>query len=209
MSQEKLFPSEPDKALAAYSTALPLLSMTESELVSTTSPIGASGKLNFTSFARFRELWRWVESIIWRAVTVGARICDVHREDPHNVLWTWLMHYSTCSAYWPSNFRTTHRCTISVLYIRALVLRNASPLPPTDIGKPPPWLHTARSVIQEYRAILSVCTRFPRAGQRNVKVEEFVDLCVAVWEASGAVGDYAGWVIDASHLPSHYAALRI
>ncbi|KAJ7119647.1 hypothetical protein C8R44DRAFT_841131 [Mycena epipterygia] len=196
MSQEKLFPSEPHKALAAYSTALPLLSMTESELVSNTSPIAASGKLNFTSFTRFRELWRWVEYIIWRAVTVGARICDVHREDTHNVLWTWLAHYSTCSAYWPSNFRTAHRCTISVLYIRALVLRNGGALPPTDIGKPPPWLHTARSVIQEYRAILSVCTRFPRAGQHNVKVEEFVDLCVAVWEASGAVGDYAGWVID-------------
>ncbi|KAJ6524440.1 hypothetical protein DFH09DRAFT_1372181 [Mycena vulgaris] len=196
MSQEKLFPSEPDKALAVYSSALPLLSMTESELVSNSSPIGASGKLNFTSFTRFRELWRWVENIIWRAVTVGARICDIHREDNYNVLWTWLAHYSTCSAYWPSNFRTTHRCTISVLYIRALVVRNASALPPTDVGKPPPWLHTARSVIQEYRAILSVCTRFPRAGQRNVKVEEFVDLCVAVWEASGAVGDYAGWVID-------------
>ncbi|KAF8198379.1 hypothetical protein K438DRAFT_1718023 [Mycena galopus ATCC 62051] len=196
MSNEKLFPSEPDKALAVYSTALPLLSMTESELVSNTTPIASSGKLNFASFTRFRELWRWVESIIWRAVTVGARICDLNREDTHNVLWSWLAHYSTCSAYWPSNFRTAHRCTISVLYIRALVLRNATPLPPTDLGKPPPWLHTARSVIQEYRAILSVCTRFPRAGERNVKVEEFADLCVAVWEASGAVGDYAGWVID-------------
>ncbi|KAJ7749067.1 hypothetical protein DFH07DRAFT_829576 [Mycena maculata] len=196
MSHEKLFPSEPDKALAIYSTALPLLSMTASELISNSAPIAASGKLNFASFTRFRELWRWVELIIWRAVTIGARICDIHREDTHNVLWTWLAHYSTCSAYWPSNFRTAHRCTVSVLYIRALVLRNGSPLPPADLGKPPPWLHTARSVIQEYRAILSVCTRFPRAGQRNIKVEEFVDLCVAVWEGSGAVGDYAGWVID-------------
>ncbi|KAJ7079363.1 hypothetical protein C8R43DRAFT_1177712 [Mycena crocata] len=194
MSHEKMFPSEPDKALGVYSTALSLLSMAESELVSAT-PIAASGKLDFTSFTRFRELWRWVEFIIWRAVTVGARTCDVHREDTHNVLWTWLAHYSTCSAYWPSNFRTAHRCTISVLYLRALVLRNGSALPPADVGKPPAWIHTARSVIQEYRAILSVCTRFPRAGQRNVKVEEFVDLCVAVWEGSGVVGDYAGWVL--------------
>ncbi|KAJ7074707.1 hypothetical protein C8F01DRAFT_1101566 [Mycena amicta] len=196
MSSEKLYPSEPDKALVVYSSALRLLSITESELVSSSTPISASGKLNFTSFTRFRELWRWVESIIWRAVSLGARICDINREDTHNVLWTWLTHYSTCSSYWPSNFRTTHRCTISVLYIRALVLRNASPVASADLGKPPPWLHTARSVIQEYRAILSVCTRFPKAGERNVKVEEFVDLCVAVWEASGAVGDYAGWVID-------------
>ncbi|KAJ7235094.1 hypothetical protein B0H12DRAFT_1238874 [Mycena haematopus] len=195
MANEKLFPSEPDKALAVYSSALPLLSMTESELVPNAAPIASSGKLNFTSFTRFRELWRWVESIIWRAVAVGARICDINREDTHNVLWSWLAHYSTCSAYWPSNFRTAHRCMISVLYLRALVLRNGNPHPPTDIGKPPPWLHTARSVIQEYRAILSVCTRFPSAGERNVKVEDFADLCVAVWEASGAIGDYAGWVL--------------
>ncbi|KAJ7086395.1 hypothetical protein B0H15DRAFT_347574 [Mycena belliarum] len=196
MSYEKLFPSEPDQALEVYSVALPLLAMSQLELVSPASPIGASGKLSFTSFTRFRELWRWVEYIIWRAVTISARICDVHREDLRNVLWTWLTHYSTCSAFWPSNFRTAHRSTISVLYIRALVLRNASPLPPADVGKPPPWLHTARSIIQEYRAILSVSTSFPHAGQHNVKVEEFVDLCVAVWEASGSVGDYAGWVID-------------
>ncbi|KAF7329082.1 hypothetical protein MKEN_00168700 [Mycena kentingensis (nom. inval.)] len=196
MANEKLYPSELDKALAVYSSALPLLSITESELVSVSTPISSTGKLNFTTFTRFRELWRWVESIIWRAVSIGAKICDIHREDAHNVIWTWLTHYSTCSSYWPSNFRTTHRCAISVLYVRALVQRNATTSAPSDLGKPPPWLHTARSVIQEYRAILSVCTGFPKAGERNTKVEEFVDLCVAVWEASGAVGDYAGWVID-------------
>jgi hypothetical protein len=27
-------------------------------------------------------------------------------------------------------------------------------------------------------------------------VEDFVDLCVAVWEAAGSVGEAAGWVID-------------
>ncbi|KAJ7854317.1 hypothetical protein B0H14DRAFT_2756738 [Mycena olivaceomarginata] len=200
MSNEKLYPAEPDKALAVYSTALPLLSQTASELISTPiTSASSSGKVNFASFTRFRELWRWVEYLIWRAVALGARICDITREDTHNVLWSWLAHYSLCSAAWPAAFRPAHRCTVSSLYIRALVLRNRIPLPllPTvEVGKPPRWLHTARAVIQEYRAILSVCTRFPRAGERNVKVEEFVDLCVAVWEASGAVGDYAGWVID-------------
>ncbi|KAL0066998.1 hypothetical protein AAF712_005987 [Marasmius tenuissimus] len=57
-------------------------------------------------------------------------------------------------------------------------------------------MHTARSVIQEYRAILNVSTTFPKAGERNHKVEDFVDLCVAVWEASGGVGEYTGWVLD-------------
>lgn len=44
--------------------------------------------------------------------------------------------------------------------------------------------------------MLNVSTKFPRAGERNVLVEEFVDLCVATWEASGAVGEHAGWVLD-------------
>ena len=51
-------------------------------------------------------------------------------------------------------------------------------------------------MIQEYRSVLDVSTRFPRASERNVLVEEFVDLCVATWEASGAVGEHAGWVVD-------------
>jgi len=44
--------------------------------------------------------------------------------------------------------------------------------------------------------ILSSSTNFPRAGEHNVKVEEFVDFCVAVWEAAGGVGEHAGWIID-------------
>ena len=44
--------------------------------------------------------------------------------------------------------------------------------------------------------MLDITTKFPRAGERNVLVEEFVDLCVATWEASGAVGEHAGWVLD-------------
>jgi len=60
----------------------------------------------------------------------------------------------------------------------------------------PSWLPEARSAIQEYRSVLNVSTKFPRAGERNVLVEELVDLCVATWEASGAVGEHAGWVLD-------------
>ena len=51
-------------------------------------------------------------------------------------------------------------------------------------------------MVHEYRAILDATTKFPSAGEHNVPVEEFVDLCVAVWEAGGAVGDQAAWVID-------------
>ena len=64
--------------------------------------------------------------------------------------------------------------------------------------KPPQWFNTARSIINEYRTVLDKCTRFPKAGERNVKVEDLVDLSVAVWEASGAIADRAQWVIDVS-----------
>ncbi|KAJ3914740.1 hypothetical protein F5877DRAFT_82493 [Lentinula edodes] len=59
------------------------------------------------------------------------------------------------------------------------------------------WMNTVRSVIQQYRAILNVSTKFPKAGERNHTVEDYVEQCVAVWEVSGGVGEYGGWVLDA------------
>jgi hypothetical protein len=219
MAHEKLSPREHKKALKSYRVALPLLTVAESEisavLPNTLPPVASSGvgKIEFPSFTRFRELWRWIERLIWRAVVLTSQICDINDDRQEDSIWTWLRHYMTCSAHWPATFRTRHRSVISVLHLQALILRansfphttesNALEVPsspptarPTKARRPPPWVHTARSVIQEYRAILTVSTRFPRAGEHNVKVENFVDLCVAVWEVSGEVGDYAGWVID-------------
>ncbi|KAG7440123.1 uncharacterized protein BT62DRAFT_989346 [Guyanagaster necrorhizus] len=193
MSYEKLFPENSKRALMSYSAAIPLLTIVESEITSAVAPT-STGKLDFASFTRFRELWRWVERLIWRAIILSSRTSSVHNRGAS--LWTWLNHYSSCSAYWPSNFRTTHRSAISVLYLRALIIRYGHDPSITPRDKPPIWLHTARSLVQEYRAILSVSTKFPRAGERNTKVEEFVDLCVGIWEVSGAVGEYTGWVLD-------------
>ena|ERR1700722_12567102 len=195
MSHEKLDADNQHKALAIYGRALPLLKTIETELTSLPNPIPASGKgpgkFDFTSFTVFRELWRWVERLLWRAIVIAARI----RQD----LWMWLSHYSSCSKYWPADFRADHRCAINTIYLRALILSPpSSSTVNRDLGKPPPWLQTARSVVNEYRALLTVSTQFPGAGERNVKVEEFVDLCVALWEASGAIGEHAGWVIDVS-----------
>jgi hypothetical protein len=211
MCHEKLSPAEPEIALKSYRTALPLLTDVESEisavLPSTLPPGSTSGsaKVDFSSFTRFRELWRWAERLIWRAVILTSRTINIHEEGTGGSLWTWFSHYTSCSAHWPPAFRTQHRSTICVLHLQALVLRattssrKSSPRVtsrPQDPRKPPDWVHAARNVVQEYRAILTVSTSFPRAGERNVKVEDFVDLCVAVWEASGEIGDYAGWVID-------------
>ncbi|KAJ4490631.1 hypothetical protein J3R30DRAFT_3277139 [Lentinula aciculospora] len=207
MSYEKLFPDDSQKALGTYAAAFPLLAIVETELASTFAPVPtSSGKIDFSSFTRFREVWRWVERLLWRAIVIGSRTFNVHHDHRFiscrrpDSLWTWLEHYSSCSVYWPSNFRTSHRSTISVIYLRALVLRHGTQSPePSLVGtarKSPQWMNTARSVIQEYRAILNVSTKFPKAGERNYKVEDFAEQCVAIWETSGAVGEYGGWVLD-------------
>jgi hypothetical protein len=195
MSQEKLFPSEPHKALEIYGSVSPLLALAVSQVATPSTPSSSPT----SSFSHVREMWRWVDRLIWRAVVLCSQTSNLHSsEGDADSIWTWFSHYSTCSASWPADFCTVHRSTISVLYLRALILRHGHTSIKTNNRpeKPPLWLHTARSVVNDYRAVLNTCTTFPKAGERNVKVEDFVDLCVGVWEASGAVGDYAGWVID-------------
>ncbi|TFK25843.1 hypothetical protein FA15DRAFT_755465 [Coprinopsis marcescibilis] len=207
MCKEKLYPDEPLQALKAYRAAFPAFrTLTSQDFASlTTSPSKmANGKLDFTTFIQFRELWRWVERLLWRAICLASRVSDVHaaqdEDDEQNSLWVWLEKYTICSSSWPPTFRAEHRSTVSSIYLRALVLRHAEPVAASGGSaypvKSPMWLHTARSVINDYRAILAISTKFPRAGQRNVKVEELADLCVAVWEASGAVGESSNWVLD-------------
>ncbi|KAH7876154.1 uncharacterized protein C8R40DRAFT_1068936 [Lentinula edodes] len=88
-----------------------------------------------------------------------------------------------------------------VIYLRALLLRHGARMPESALvgtaRKSLQWMNTVRSVIQQYRAILNVSTKFPKAGERNHTVEDYVEQCVAVWEVSGGVGEYGGWVLDA------------
>ncbi|TFY57861.1 hypothetical protein EVJ58_g6765 [Rhodofomes roseus] len=201
---------DPQKALDTYLTAFPLVSGAISDIppymsVQPASNTYAGTVVDTTSFGRYRELWRWVERLLRRAIILASRTYDVHQQGSSGTisLWTLLDRYHTCSAHWPPTFRPAQRSTIAVLHLRAFVLRvHASPaeaaIPASRAGveKPHRWISAARSVVQEYRAILSVSTQFPRAGERNVQVEDLVDLSVAIWEADGAVGEYAGWVID-------------
>lgn len=206
MSHESITPGDPQKALDTYLTALPLVSSAISDIPpsmavhSTPSAHGGSAA-DITSFGRYRELWRWVERLLRRAIILAARSCDVRTSTYDASIWSLLERYHSCSAHWPPTFRPAQRSTIAVLHLRAFILRadtSNAKLPTSRAGseKPHRWISAARSVIQEYRAILSVSTQFPKAGERNVQVEDLVDLSVAVWEADGAVGEYAGWVID-------------
>ncbi|KAG1743800.1 hypothetical protein EDB19DRAFT_1697006 [Suillus lakei] len=194
MCYEKL--SQPKKAIQAYSSALPLLSSIESEIPRTLTHTHSSS----ASFDNYRELWRWTERLMFRTISLLSRFCCLDEND--GLIWTMFTHYHACSAHWPATFRTGHRSAVAVLHLRALIIRyqtsstTATPNSSFQSAKPPQWLSTARSVIQEYRTILGTCTTFPKAGERNVKVEDFVDLCVAVWETSGAMSDGVRWVLD-------------
>ncbi|KAI0065171.1 hypothetical protein BV25DRAFT_1798883 [Artomyces pyxidatus] len=215
MSYEKLTPSEQSKILTIYLTAVMSLPTIEAD-ISRTSPPNPSqvsgsgpGRLVLASFTRYRELWRWVERLLRRAIIVAARTCALgSAEEP--VLWALFAHYQSCSAHWPPTFRADHRSTISALHIRALVERSylpgSPPLPAStqsfsgggspETRRTMTWLPAVRRAIRDYRDILSASTHFPRAGKRNVKVEELVDLCMAAWEASGSSAEQAAWVMD-------------
>lgn len=194
MCCEKL--SQPKKAIEAYSSALPLLSSIESEIPRTLVATHSSS----ASFDSYRELWRWTERLMFRTISLLSRFCCLDEND--GLIWTMFTHYHACSAHWPATFRTGHRSTVAVLYLRASIIQyqtssaTATPNSSLQSAKPPQWISTARSVIHEYRTILGTCTTFPKAGERNVKVEDFVDLCVAVWETNGAMSDSVRWVLD-------------
>ena len=199
MSYEVLHADDPEKAFSTYLLASGLVTTAVAEIPasvpSSTSQVSSTSDVS--SFARYRELWRWVERTLRRGILLGARMCDISRMDGRNgSLWQLFQQYHACSAHWPPTFRPDQRSAIAVLHLRALILRaRATPQPKTRSHR---WIGTARSIVQEYRAILTVCTKFPKAGERNWKVEDLVDLSVAAWEVDGAVGEYAGWVIDVS-----------
>ncbi|KAI8995256.1 hypothetical protein BD414DRAFT_506072 [Trametes punicea] len=193
MSYETLNASDIRRAFNSYLASAPLIANAVAEIPTyvPTTATGASATNENSSFVRYQRALR-------RGIILGSRICDVSRTDGENgAFWQLLQQYHACSAHWPPSFRSDQRSAIAVLYLRALILKaRAAPASKPDAGKPHRWISTARSVVQEYRAILSVSTSFPKAGERNIKVEDLVDLSVAAWEADGAVGEYAGWVID-------------
>lgn len=213
MALEKLSPTDTSTILSVYLSATQALPTIEGNISlsfprnSLHSPSSDTVQVISPPFTRYRELWRWVERLLRRAIITATRTCSLNGEQ-ESVLWTLFSQYQTCSTYWPQTFRAKHRSTVAVLFIRALVLRirlkEHLPLAlhayfrPSNPDVPVTASTIARRAIQDYRDILSAITRFPKAGERNVKVEELTDLCVAVWEAGGSKGGDAAWVMDVS-----------
>jgi hypothetical protein len=96
--------------------------------------------------------------------------------------------YCVVAAHWPADFRPHHRATLYTLYIRTLCL--------TGTRGTPSWRDEARRAVTEMRVVLGSTTEFPHAGQVNPKVLDFVDACVALWDAGGEHEEDALWVVD-------------
>lgn len=213
MALEKISPTDTSTILSVYLTATQALPAIEGNVSlsvprnSLHSPSSDTIQVINPSFTKYRELWRWVERLLRRAIIAASRTCSLNGEQ-ESVLWSLFSQYQTCSTYWPQTFRANHRSTVAVLFIRALVLRarieELLPLGlhayfrPSNPDVPVTASTVARRAIQDYRDILNASTRFPKAGEGNVKVEELTDLCVAVWEAGGSKCGDAAWVMDVS-----------
>src|SRR5882762_4112238 len=77
MVHEKLMPADSHKILSIYLTAVFELPTLEAEIarMSPPNPTLASGDFHnrfFAAFARYRELWRWVERLLWRAIIIAS-----------------------------------------------------------------------------------------------------------------------------------------
>jgi len=190
MSHEKLHPSDLQGSLDIYLSASILIDTLEADIPHT-APTPGSPNPQPASYTQYLELWRWVERLLWRTIVIAVRTTM-----DELTLSALFRQYFACSSHWVSSFRSQHRSTVSTLYLHFVISQAHATKRPSSDTSPPSWLPEARSVIQEYRSVLNVSTKFPRAGERNFLVEEFVDLCVATWEASGVMGEHVGWVID-------------
>lgn len=178
MAHEKL--KNPTEALASYEFALPLLDELSVPPANSTSPA------TDPSFIKYRELWRWTERLLWRVSVLASKHSSIH------AALTYLRRYNSFTLYYPALFRAGHRGVLTVLHLKALVNIISE-------GKPRlSWVTEARTLVEAYRVVLADCTNFPKAGDRNRKVEEYCDGLVAVWERIGLDGMDSRWVIDVS-----------
>ncbi|KAI5117629.1 hypothetical protein M0805_001272 [Coniferiporia weirii] len=184
MSHERISPNSPAQALASYEKGIVLLQA----FAIPKHPPPRPGRASFESFNNYCELWRWTERLLWRTIVLSA-----HHKGVESTILVFRA-YAIHSVHWPATFEPIHRSTVCTLYLRALIMLAWQP--GTLLQTKAALTVEMRSVVNEYREILGTTTLFPSAGEQNVLVEEFVDYCVAAWEAGGSVGDQAGWVLD-------------
>lgn len=70
------------------------------------------------------------------------------------------------------------------------------------------WYRECRAIAEDYQKVLGAATQFPRAGERNVDVENFVDLVMGVWERGGCVEGETEWIIEVCLMPESASLFR-
>lgn len=175
------------EALDDYEAAMPLLrNLRATHVASSDRP------QEDPSFVKYRELWRWAERLLWRASCLSAKYQSIEQS------FAIFRVYAAHAQYFPPTFRPNHRHTVTMLHLHALFATSpGSPLTLPHQTKLS-WITEARTLLGEYRLVLASTTRFPRAGERNVKVEEYCDAIMAVWERGGSKGSDSQWAIDVS-----------
>ncbi|KAG8760065.1 hypothetical protein FRC14_004164 [Serendipita sp. 396] len=184
MAMEKL--GHEEEALNVYYAALPLL---QNLRMARSTPIQDPQQVD-PSFLKYRELWRWSERLLWRASCLASRFSPIDRA------MTVFRAYATQAQTFPPTFRPNHRGVVTNLHLHALLLSFPGSLVVIPGQTRLSWITEARTLLGEYRMVLAKCTAFPRAGERNILVEEYCDGVMAVWERSGAMGKEAQWAIE-------------
>lgn len=175
-----------EDALGVYEAALPILRNLHAH-----TPPPEPSQQN-PSFTKYRELWRWAERLLWRASCLSAKYGSLERS------LSIFRIYATHALFFPPSFRPNHRHVVTALHLQALFITSpGSPLTMPHQTKLS-WITEARTLLGEYRLVLAETTWFPRAGERNVQVEEYCDAVMAVWERGGAKGNDSQWAIDVS-----------
>jgi hypothetical protein len=223
MSRESL--NQISAALQAYDAGLRLI-----ESLDLLAVAAKDEKTPSAAFKEYRELWRWVERLLRRRCVIASRrlcvtLCFVWRyllisNSPVDGAISYLNTYRNYALKWSPGFRPYGCGTVLSLQLRALCLHPPFP-PPTSLSinnnsarsissSRTAWHRDAQDCAQYYQKVLETHITFPRAGERNDVVNDFVDMCMAIWERGGCMESEAAWVTEVSSIrwrlpdiPSH------
>src|SRR6267378_2359374 len=107
MSLEKIKPADTFTILSVYLSGTKALPTIESSISrslpanSLPAQSSGTGHINNPPFTRYRELWRWVECLLRRAILAASRTCSLSGEQ-ESALWTLFSQYQTYSTLAPN-----------------------------------------------------------------------------------------------------------
>lgn len=148
-----------------------------------------------SSFSTYREAHRWISRALSRGTVISARSTHLH------TTLAFARTYHLIAREWPTSFRPRQRQVMLSIYLRVLhaAYMPYPALPPKKgtrwfvFDKEFPakgsmadiWLRESRAVMSQGQRLLNETTKFPKAGEVNWLVVNFIQRCVELWERSG------------------------